>query len=108
MTKTRSLRAFTLTIISVMMLATVACGLRVQRKDQLLPPQQSRIPNKIEKIEDVRVTFQVQIPEVDFSNVELALDILDDLSAYQDNIKRYPMKSSGNNCFEVSVELLKV
>jgi len=88
-----------------MMLATVACGLRVQRKDQLLPPQQSRIPNKIEKIEDVRVTFQVQIPEVDFSNVELALDILDDLSAYQDNIKRYPMKSSGNNCFEVSVEL---
>lgn len=101
----RTLRALTLTLISVMMLATVACGLRIQRKDQAQPPKQGYIPARIENIEEVQVTFQVQIPEVDLTNVELALDILDDLSVFQDNIKRYPMRNLGDNRFEVSMNL---
>ena len=89
----------------VLMLNLVGCGLNIQHKDALQPVPLPHIPSRISKVNQTQVTFIVQTPFTDLENIEIALDVLDDLSGYQDNIRRYPMKDIGNNRFEVSVLL---
>lgn len=107
MTTRRLSRVFLFSLFSILILSLAACGLQIQRKDQGPSVRLPRIPSKIEDIETVQVNFKVQSPETDLDEFQLALDILDDLSGYQDNISRYPMTSLGDNQFEVSVKLDK-
>jgi len=89
----------------VLMLSLAGCGLNINPKGVLQPVPLPHIPSKISKVDQTKVKFIVQTPYTDLENVEIALDVLDDLSGYQDNILRYPMKAIGDNRYEVSVLL---
>ncbi|HPL82379.1 MAG TPA: carboxypeptidase-like regulatory domain-containing protein, partial [Anaerolineaceae bacterium] len=101
----RKIKIFLVSFFFVLMLNLVGCGLNIQPKGVNQPVPLPRIPSKISKVEQTLVKFLVQTPFTDFENVEIALDLLDDLSGYHDNIRRYPMKDIGDNRFEVSVLL---
>ena len=101
----RKIKIFLVSFFFVLMLNLVGCGLNIQPKGVNQPVPLPHIPSKISKVEQTLVKFLVQTPFTDFENVEIALDLLDDLSGYHDNIRRYPMKDIGDNRFEVSVLL---
>ncbi len=101
----RKIKIFLVSFFFVLMLNLVGCGLNIQPKGVNQPVPLPRIPSKISKVEQTLVKFLVQTPFTDLENVEIALDLLDDLSGYHDNIRRYPMKDIGDNRFEVSVLL---
>lgn len=107
MTIRRLIRALQFSLLAILTLSLVACGLQIQRKDQGPLVKPPKIPTNIVEPEKVQVTFSVQSPKTSFDSFQLALDILDDLSGYKDNINRYPMQSKGDNRFEVSVLLDK-
>ena len=94
-----------LVLLFVVLQCISACGLKIQPKSHAQPVVPGNIPRKIESVNQVQVTFTVETPPTEFENVEMALDILDDLSAYQDNILRYPMQNVGENRYEASVLL---
>ncbi len=86
-------------------LSLVACGVVIQRHDQVHVIRAGTIPSKVKIPNQVNVTFSVESPPVDLDNIQLALDILDDLSSYSDNIRRYPMQNMGDNHYEVNILL---
>lgn len=86
-------------------LLLVACGVVIQRHDQVHVIRAGTIPSKVKLPNQVNVTFSVESPPVDLDNIQLALDILDDLSSYSDNIRRYPMQNKGDNHYEVNILL---
>ena len=105
MTIRRLIRALLFSLLVILTLSLVACGLQIHRKDQgplVKPPD---IPSNIVSPDKVQVTFTAQSPKTSLDSFQLAVDILDDLSGYQDNINRYPMQSKGDDRFEVSVLL---
>lgn len=101
----KPIKTFAFLLCLVVVFNLTACGLQIKQKGQVQPIKPAHVPNTIEKLRQVPVFFTVDAPSVAFDGFELALDILDDLSGYQDNIRRYPMQNVSENRYEVSVLL---
>lgn len=92
-------------LVAILSSLLVACSLRISPAGEQISFSSFQIPHKIEPLQLVSTTFNLELKQSNSPDTEIVLDVLDDVTGLDHNIKRYPLTKISENHYSASLLL---